>query len=90
MFLGSAMPKNDQRTAEQPKFIPDKPEASRKPYRAPALRMLDADTAKALETTAVPGDVGAIATLNSIRNSKTKRGGTSTGSTLHALEKPIR
>ena len=47
--------------------MPDKPEASRKPYRAPALRMLDADTAKAaLETTAVPGDVGAIAMLNSM------------------------
>jgi len=52
--------------------------------------MLDADTAKALETTAVPGDVGAIATLNSICNSKTKRGRTSAESTLHALEKPIR
>jgi len=71
--------------------MPDKPEAPRKTYRAPALRMLDADTAKAaLETTAVPGDVGARAMLNSIGNSKTKRGSKSTESTLHALEKPIR
>ena len=67
--------------------MPDKPEASRKPYRAPALRMLDADTAKvALETAAVPGDVGARAMLNSIGNSKTKRG-KATGFKLHALEK---
>jgi len=52
---------------------------------------LDADTAKAaLETTAVPGDVGARAMLNSIGSSKTKRGSKSTESTLHALEKPIR
>ena len=37
--------------------------------------MLDANTAEAtLETKAVPGDVGARAMLNSISNSKTKRG----------------
>jgi hypothetical protein len=71
--------------------MPDKPEASRKAYRAPALTMLDADTAKAaLETTAIHGDVGARAMLNAISNSKTKRGRKSTESTLHALEKPIR
>jgi hypothetical protein len=72
-------------------FGPDKPEAAKKPYRAPSVRMLDAHTAKAtLETTAVPGDVGARAMLNSISNSKTKRGSKSTESKLHSLAKPIR
>jgi hypothetical protein len=58
MFLGGAEARNDSKEAGAAQFMPDKPEASRKAYRAPALRMLDADTAKAvLETTAVPGDV---------------------------------
>jgi hypothetical protein len=71
--------------------MPDKPEASRKPYRAPTARLLDAETAKAaLETMAVPGDVAGRAMLNSSSNSKTKRGRKSTESTLHALEEPIR
>jgi len=51
--------------------MPPKPKAARKPYRAPSFRMVDANTAKAaLETKAVPEDVGARAMLNSIRNSK--------------------
>jgi hypothetical protein len=71
--------------------MPGKPEATRKTYRAPSVRMLDTNTAKAtLEAKAVPGDVGARAMLNSISNSKTKRGSKSTESTLHSLEKPIR
>ena len=66
----------------------DKPGASRKPYRAPTARLLDADTAKAvLETMVVPGDAGARALLNSVSNSKTKRGSKSTESTLHAPRK---
>jgi hypothetical protein len=73
-------------------FGPDKPEAAKKPYRAPSVRMLDAKTAKAtLETKAIPGDVAARAMLNSIlSNSKTKRGSKSTESKLHSLAKPIR
>ena len=40
--------------------MPHKPKAAKKPYRAPSFRRLDANTAKAaLETKAVPGDVGA-------------------------------
>jgi hypothetical protein len=48
-----------------------KPKATRKPYGAPSFRIVDASTAKAaLETKAVPDDVGARAVLNSISNSK--------------------
>ena len=51
--------------------MPPKPEATRKPYGAPCFRIVDANTAKAaLETRAVPDDVGARAVLNSISNSK--------------------
>ena len=51
--------------------MPPKPKAARKPYRAPSFRMVDANTAKAaLETKAVPEDVGARAMLNSMGNSK--------------------
>ena len=72
-------------------FGPDKPEAAKKPYRAPSVRMLDANTARAtLETKAAPGDVAAREMLNSISNSKTKRGSKSTESKLHSLAKPIR
>jgi hypothetical protein len=72
-------------------FGPDKPEAAKKPYRAPSVRMVDANTARAiLETKAAPGDVAAGAMLNSISNSKTKRGSKSRESTLHSLAKPIR
>ncbi len=51
--------------------MPPKPKATRKPYGAPSFRIVDANTATAaLETKAVPGDVGARAVLNSISNSK--------------------
>ena len=51
--------------------MPHKPKATKKPYRAPSFRRLDANTAKAvLEAKAVPMDVGARAMLNSISNSK--------------------
>jgi hypothetical protein len=51
--------------------MPPKPKAARKSYRAPSFRMVDANTAKAaLETKAVPKDVGARAMLNSISNSR--------------------
>jgi hypothetical protein len=51
--------------------MPPKPKAARKPYRAPSFRMVDANTANAaLETKAVPEDVGARAMLNSMGNSK--------------------
>jgi hypothetical protein len=51
--------------------MPHKPKATKKPYRAPSFRRLDANTAKvALETTAAPKDEGARAMLNSIGNSK--------------------
>ena len=51
--------------------MPHKPKATKKPYRAPSFRRLDANSAKvALETTAAPKDAGARAMLNSISNSK--------------------
>jgi hypothetical protein len=51
--------------------MPHKPKATKKPYRAPSFRRLEANTAKvALETTAAPKDGGARAMLNSIGNSK--------------------
>lgn len=51
--------------------MPDKPKGTRKSYRTPSFRRLDANTAKAaLEAKAVPMDVGARAMLNSISNSK--------------------
>ena len=71
--------------------MPHKPKAAKKPYSAPSFRKLDPNMAKSgLETKAVPGDVGARAMLNSISNSKTKRGSKSTESKLHSLGKPIR
>jgi hypothetical protein len=51
--------------------MPHKPKATRKPYGAPSFRIVDANTAKAaLETKAVPEDVGARAMLNSISSTK--------------------
>jgi hypothetical protein len=53
--------------------MPHKPKAAKKPYSAPSFRRLDANATKAaLETKAVPGDVGARAMLNSISSSKTE------------------
>jgi len=71
--------------------MPHKPKAAKKPYIAPSFRRLDASTAKAaLETKAVPGDVGARAMLNSISNSKAELRRKTAESTLRLLEKPIR
>ena len=71
--------------------MPHKPKAAKKPYIAPSFRRLDAITAKAaLQTKAVPGDVGARAMLNSISNSKAELRRKTTESTLRLLEKPIR
>jgi hypothetical protein len=71
--------------------MPHKPKAARKPYGAPSFRSLDANTAKAaLETEALPGDVGARAMLNSISNSKAEPRRKTSESTLQLLEKPIR
>jgi hypothetical protein len=53
-------------------MMPGKAEA-KKPYSVPSFKRLDAATAKAvLETQAVPGDAGAGAMLELIRNPKTK------------------
>ena len=71
--------------------MPHKPKAAKKPYGAPSFRKLDADTAKAaLETSAVPEDVGARPMLNLIRNSKAELRRKTTESTLQLLEKPVR
>ena len=62
--------------------MPNKPKATKKPYRAPSFRRLDANTAKvALETTAAPKDAGARAMLNSISNSKAETRSTTSEST---------
>jgi len=51
--------------------MPHKRKGTRKLYGAPSFRRLNTNAAKAvLETEAIPGDVGAKAMLNSIRNSK--------------------
>jgi hypothetical protein len=89
--LAVQRPETTMASRRATQFGPDKPEAAKKPYRAPSVRMLDANAAKAtLETKALSGDVGARAMLNSISNSKTKRGSKSTESKLHSLGKSIR
>lgn len=51
--------------------MPHERKGTKKPYSVPSFKKLDADTAKAaLETKAVPGDIGARAMLNSIGSSK--------------------
>jgi len=71
--------------------MPHKPKAAKRPDSAPSFRRLDANKVKAaLETKAVPGDVGARAMLNSISNSKAELRTKTTESTFQLLEKSIR
>ena len=72
--------------------MPHKPKAAKKTYSAPSFRRLDANTAKAAleRLKQSPGDVGARAMLNSIRNSKAELRRKTIESTLQLLEKPIR
>jgi hypothetical protein len=51
--------------------MPYERKGTKKPYSVPSFKTLDADTARtALETKAVPKDVGARVMLNSIGSSK--------------------
>jgi hypothetical protein len=62
--------------------MPHTPKATKKPYRAPSFKRLDANTAKvALVTKAAPGDMDARAMLNSISNSKAELRSTTSEST---------
>jgi hypothetical protein len=71
--------------------MPHKRKGTRKPYSAPSFARPNTSAAKAaLETKAVPADVGARAMLNSISNSKADLRRKTTESTLQLLDKPIR
>jgi hypothetical protein len=71
--------------------MPRKPKSSRKPYSAPSFRRLDLSTAKAaVETKAIPGDVGARVMLKSISKSRTELQSKTTESVLQHSKRPNR